>query len=112
MGEPTDSGTATEHPAVRRCDDGVVVTVHVQPSARRSEVVGMHGDAIKIKVSAPPVDGRANAAVEALVAELFGRRAADANLVAGAGNRRKQVLVRGIAVADATAAIARTLGER
>lgn len=77
-------------------DGHLVVTVHVQPGARRSEVVGPHGDALKVRVAAPPVDGKANRAVVALVAEVLGVGTGQVELVAGASQRRKRLRVRGV----------------
>jgi uncharacterized protein len=67
----------------------VVVTVHVQPGARRTEVVGRHGDALKVRVTAPPVDGRANQAVIALVATTLAVPPSSITLAAGTSSRRK-----------------------
>jgi hypothetical protein len=79
----------------------VIVTVHVQPGARRSEVVGPHGDALKVRVAAPPVDGKANRAVAALLADVLGVPRGAVELVAGAGQRRKRLRVRGVTLEHA-----------
>jgi uncharacterized protein len=84
-------------------DGAVVVRVHVQPGARRSAVVGRHGDAVKLKVSEPPVDDRANAAVRALMASLFDVPVARVTLVSGAASRSKRVRIEGIDEAFAEA---------
>ena len=57
--------------------EGIVLRVHVQPGAGRSAVVGRHGDALKIRVAAPPIEGRANEAARALLAETLGLPEAD-----------------------------------
>jgi uncharacterized protein (TIGR00251 family) len=77
-------------------DGAVVIRVHVQPGARRSAVVGRHGDALKVKVAAPPVDDRANAAVRALMASLFDVPIGRVTLVSGAASRSKRVRIEGI----------------
>jgi uncharacterized protein (TIGR00251 family) len=78
--------------------DAVVLHVHVQPRAGRTAVVGRHGDAVKLRVAAPPVDDRANAAVVELLAELFGLEAGDVELVTGGKSRVKRFRLRGVDV--------------
>ena len=72
------------------------ITVHVQPRARRTEVVGRHGDALKVRLSAPPVDGAANDALVELLAGTFGIPGRAVTIVAGAGSRTKLVQLEGI----------------
>jgi uncharacterized protein (TIGR00251 family) len=72
------------------------VVVHVQPRARRTEVVGPHGDAVKVRLAAPPVDGAANAELARFVAERLGVARASVRVVAGAAARRKVVEVDGV----------------
>jgi uncharacterized protein (TIGR00251 family) len=79
--------------------DGVLVVAWVVPGARRSEVAGLHGGALRVRVSAPPEGGKANRAAADLVARAVGGRRGE--VVAGAGSRRKQVLVRGVAMGAA-----------
>ena len=76
--------------------DDVVLSVHVQPRAGRTAVVGRHGDALKLRVAAPPLDDRANAATVALVAELFDVPASAVQLTAGERSRVKRLRVSGI----------------
>jgi uncharacterized protein (TIGR00251 family) len=71
----------------------VLVRVHVQPGARRAGVVGRHGDALKVRVTAPPVDGRANAAAIELLAAELGVPASTIAVVAGATARRKRLRI-------------------
>src|SRR5207245_9532442 len=76
--------------------DAVVLHVHVQPRAGRTAVVGRHGNAVKVRVAAPPVDDRANAACAALLADLVGVAAASVELVGGARSRLKRFRLRGV----------------
>ncbi|MGI8806760.1 MAG: DUF167 domain-containing protein [Acidimicrobiales bacterium] len=83
-------------------DDGsLLLRLHVQPGAGRSAVVGRHGDALKLRVAAPPSEGRANKATVALVASTFGVAEADVELVGGVSSRSKRVRVRGLPADDA-----------
>ncbi len=87
----------TPHP------DGVVVTVWVVPGASRDQVVGEHDGALKVRTVAPAEGGKANSRVAEMVAEAVGGRSG--SLVAGYASRRKQILVIGVIVADAAAAL-------
>jgi len=78
--------------------DGVTVAVRVQPGARRSEVVDATGEQLRIRIAAPPVDGKANAEVRRFVAELFGVRASAVTLVRGERHRDKVVRITGVDV--------------
>jgi uncharacterized protein (TIGR00251 family) len=78
-------------------DGNVIVSVHVQPGARDNRVMGRHGDALRVRVTAPPVDGKANQAVATLLASVLG---ADVELVGGASSRRKRFRVAGLSSAD------------
>lgn len=80
---------------VQRRGGSVRFSVHVQPKASRSEVIGLHGDALKVRLTAPPVDGAANEALIALVAELLGVGRRAVRIVAGATARAKVVEVDG-----------------
>lgn len=81
-------------PAWLRAADGrVTLTLHIQPGAKRTEVAGEHGDALKLRLAAPPVDGKANAALLAFVAERLGVAKAAVVLKSGQTSRRKVVEV-------------------
>jgi len=78
-------------PWARRLADGWSLTIRVQPGARRSEVVGPHGDALRIRVAGPAVDGRANAELVRFLAEHLGVPARDVEIVRGHTSRTKVV---------------------
>jgi uncharacterized protein (TIGR00251 family) len=88
-----------------------VLSVHVQPGARSTEVVGRHGDALKVRVAAPATGGRANEAVLALVAEEFGLSRQDVELLSGASSRRKRVALGDLTMADASRRVEGLLGQ-
>jgi len=69
--------------------------VHVQPGARRSGVAGLHGDRLKIRIAAPALDGRANDALVAFIAEQLGIPRARVAVVRGERSRDKLVAVSG-----------------
>jgi len=70
--------------------------VHVQPRASRTEIAGLHGEAIKVRLTAPPVDGAANAALVDFLAEVLCVTRAAVRIVAGEQSRSKVVEVVGV----------------
>jgi uncharacterized protein (TIGR00251 family) len=74
---------------------GWTLAVHVQPGAKRTEVAGLHGDRLKIRVASPALDGRANEALVAFVAERLGVPKSRVTLAQGAQSRAKVVAVAG-----------------
>jgi uncharacterized protein (TIGR00251 family) len=76
--------------------DAVVLRVHVQPRSGRSGVVGRHGTALKVRVAAPPVDDKANAAVIALLAATAAVPLSAVSIVSGGRSRAKRVRIAGV----------------
>ena len=76
-------------------DGRLLLTLHIQPGAKKTEVCGLHGDALKIRLAAPPVDGKANAALLAFVADRLGLPKSAVSLKSGQTSRRKVVEVAG-----------------
>ena len=69
------------------------LTLHVQPGASRTEVAGTHGDALKVRLTAPPVDGKANAELLRFLAEAFGVPRRNVTLLRGELSRAKVVRI-------------------
>ena len=82
--------------AAREVDGALVVDVLVQPRASRAGVGPVVGDRLRVSVTAPPVDGKANAAVIEAVAEAFGVRRAAVTIVRGESGRRKTLRIAGV----------------
>jgi uncharacterized protein (TIGR00251 family) len=80
---------------------GVRLQVHVQPRASRTELAGRHGDAIKVRLAAPPVNGAANDALVRFLSERLEVPRSAVRLVAGTTGRAKVVAVDGIGPAEA-----------
>ena len=84
---------------VRAADGGGVrLLLHVQPRASRTELAGRFGDALKIRIAAPPVDGAANEELVRFLAETLGVRSGAVEIISGETGRRKTVEVRGVTV--------------
>jgi len=75
--------------------DGVILTLHIQPGAKKTEIAGIHGDALKIRLAAPPVDGKANQALIAFLADTLGMTKQHFTLVSGQTSRAKRIAVAG-----------------
>ena len=84
---------------------GAVLELLVQPRASRTRVIGEHDGRLKIQLAAPPVDGEANAALLAFLADALGLKRAEVTLLAGETGRRKRVRIAGMAAPAAAAAL-------
>ncbi len=91
----------------RKTAAGWLLSIHAQPGAKKSAVAGLHGDALKIRVAAPPVEGKANDALTAFVAKSLGLPKRAVSLVKGDASREKLLLV-----TDASADPARLLSDK
>lgn len=80
---------------VARTPEGVRFSIHVTPRARASRVGGLHGDALRVAVTAPPVEGAANRAVVEALAVALGLRRGDLEVASGQRGRRKAIVARG-----------------
>ena len=97
--------TVTDH------EEGCVLPVRAQPGARRSGVQGEQAGALKVAVTAPPKDGRANDALVEVLREALGVRRSQIELVAGATGRDKRFLIRGLTRAELERRLAALVGE-
>ena len=78
----------------------VVLTLHIQPGAKRTEIAGLHGAALKIRLAAPPVDGKANEALIAFLAKTLAVPKSRIELVSGETARAKRVRIAGVDAAS------------
>ncbi|MBI5462016.1 MAG: YggU family protein [Gammaproteobacteria bacterium] len=72
----------------------LILAVHLQPRARQDEIVGAHGDRLKIRITAPPVDGKANAHLIRFLATICGVPISAVELLAGTSGRDKRLRIR------------------
>ena len=99
------------HRVVEATDDAVVISVHAQPGAGRSEVLGRHGDALKVRVAVPPTQGRANQVITTLLAETLGVEEKAVSLTSGATARDKRFTVADLDLDSAIEALERSVEE-
>jgi hypothetical protein len=88
---------------VEQSAEGVLVRIRVQPRASRAEVVGLHGDRVRVRISAPPVDGRANDELIRLMAQQLDLPQSSIRLVSGATSRSKTIMITGTRLGYVTA---------
>ncbi|HEX5363787.1 MAG TPA: DUF167 family protein [Gallionella sp.] len=79
----------------RRQGEVLTLTLHIQPGAKRSELAGLHGEALKIRLAAPPVEGRANEALLKFIAKLFEVPVRQVELKQGGQSRHKVIAITG-----------------
>lgn len=77
-------------------EHGVTLRLHVQPGAKKTEIVGLHGEALKIRLAAPPVEGKANTCLIAFLADRLGVTKAAIDLLSGDTARAKRLRISGV----------------
>jgi uncharacterized protein len=87
-------------PWLKKTTGGFLISVHLTPRAKRDAIEGLHGDALKVKIKAPPVDGKANSYLLAFLAEKLGIPKSSVTLERGDTSREKQLHVRGLPEAE------------
>jgi uncharacterized protein (TIGR00251 family) len=85
---------------ITEVEGGVTFAVRVVPRACKNEIAGVHGDALKVRLAAPPVEGKANEALIAFLAQRLGVRKSQVEIVAGATSRRKMIRVIGLSAQE------------
>jgi len=80
---------------------GVILSLKVQPRSSKNQLAGSHDGALKVKLTAPPVDGSANTCCCEFLAKLLRVPVRDIEIVAGATSRHKRVLIKGLSCNDA-----------
>ena len=85
---------------IKSGNGGVYISCHVQPGASKSGVSGLHGDSVKIKLHAPPVDGKANSELVKFIAESLSVSKSSVEIKSGQSSRKKVLFVSGV-TADA-----------
>ncbi len=86
--------------------EGCVLPIRAQPNARKAAVVGEHNGALKVAVTVPPEDGRANKALVELLCEVLELKRAQVEILGGDKSRDKRLLIRGITKTELTARLA------
>lgn len=79
---------------IQETSKGVIFKAAIQPGSSRNEIVGLKGDALKIKITAPPVEGAANKMCVEFLAKTLKVRKSDVQIIRGQSNRSKKLLVR------------------
>ena len=85
---------------IRDTAAGATFAVRVHPRARKDAIAGEVGDALKVSLTAPPVEGKANEACVRFLAQVFGVARSSVVIVTGESNRQKVVRVAGLTAAD------------
>ncbi len=85
---------------IRETKNGLSFDIHVNPHASRADIAGLAEGMLKVKVTAPPVEGAANEACIELLSKKLGLRKSQMKISAGARGRKKTILIREISTAD------------
>ena len=97
---------------IKNRGDAVRFAVYVQPRASRTEIAGIHGDALKIRLAAPPVEGEANAELVSSLAKVLGVPKSAVRIVRGHRGRRKVLEVAGVNAESVNSILRRVTGRK
>ena len=75
---------------------GVVLRLYIQPRSSKNQIVGLHGEALKVKLTAPPVDGQANKSLCSFLAKVLATAKSNVSVISGESSRNKKVQVQNI----------------
>lgn len=92
-------------------EKGVMVRIHVQPRAAKNGFCGIHGGSVKLRITAPPVDGKANELIIAILAKLFHVPKTAVAITSGQQSRQKRFRVAGVGLDSAMHTLATALGQ-
>lgn len=92
--------------------EGIEIRIYVQPRASKTEIIGLHGKALKIRIAAPPVDGQANVELCRYLARQVGVPQKDVQMKSGVSSRQKRVFIAGKTLADIRVALTKSLSSK
>lgn len=78
-----------------------IIYIHVQPRASKNEIVGIHGDSLKVRLTSPPVEGAANSLLVEFMAKKLGLPKSRIELISGEKSRHKTLKIDGLTMAEA-----------
>lgn len=85
---------------IKETKNGVILRIHVVPKSAKSEISGVQDDALKLKITSPPVEGKANEACIKFLSDILGVRKAQVKIVSGHKSRKKTIAIEGIGKKD------------
>ena len=85
---------------IQEKDNCILLKIHVNPRSSKSQVTGLHGDALNVKITAPAVEGKANKALIAFLADYFGLKKKQVEIKSGDKSREKVVVLKDVSLQD------------
>ncbi len=85
----------SDHTLCTVSGEGIIISLHIQPRASRNEVCGVQGNALKVRLTSPPVDGAANKLCREFIADLFDVSKSHVEIISGEASRQKRVRIDG-----------------
>jgi hypothetical protein len=86
--------------SIKETKNGIVFSIRVLPRSSRCELVGIHDNALKLKITAPPVEGQANEECIQFISHFLGIKKAQVTIISGHKSKKKQIAVTGLKKKD------------